>query len=172
MKDILECKKITILGPCGSGKSWLAAKLGELLGLPVHHLDYYYLKPNWVTEDKVVICNKIDEITKGASWVIDGNYRRNVENRFDCSDTVIILNLPAEFCIENVKNRAGKKRIGLPPYLEGAPDDIDYLIKHITEFPERMKNTFSLMKKFNNKTIEFTSREQVNEFIKSIESNK
>lgn len=40
--------KIMIIGANGSGKSTFSRKLGELLQLPVYHLDLYFWKPGWV----------------------------------------------------------------------------------------------------------------------------
>ena len=40
-------KRILIIGSGGAGKSTLAVKLSELLGLDVVHLDSYFWNPNW-----------------------------------------------------------------------------------------------------------------------------
>lgn len=41
-------ERILVLGPCGAGKSTLAAQLGKRLDLPVIHLDSEYWRPGWV----------------------------------------------------------------------------------------------------------------------------
>ncbi len=40
--------KIMVIGSSGSGKSTFSRKLGEILSLPVYHLDLYYWKPGWI----------------------------------------------------------------------------------------------------------------------------
>ncbi|WP_369974648.1 hypothetical protein [Paraliobacillus sp. X-1268] len=40
-------RKIMIIGSGGSGKSTLAKTLGEILDIPVYHLDAYFWKPGW-----------------------------------------------------------------------------------------------------------------------------
>jgi adenylate kinase family enzyme len=40
-------KRIAIIGSGGSGKSTLARNLGDVLGLPVYHLDNLYWQPAW-----------------------------------------------------------------------------------------------------------------------------
>ena len=40
-------QRIIIIGCGGAGKSTLARKLGEVLDLPVVHLDQLFWKPNW-----------------------------------------------------------------------------------------------------------------------------
>jgi adenylate kinase family enzyme len=41
-------KRILILGASGTGKSTLARRIGESLGLPVVHLDAINWNPGWV----------------------------------------------------------------------------------------------------------------------------
>ena len=41
-------ERIAIIGPGGAGKSTLARRLGERLGLPVIHLDAEHWRPGWV----------------------------------------------------------------------------------------------------------------------------
>jgi len=40
-------RRILVIGIAGGGKSTLALKLGEVLGLPVIHLDAIFWKPGW-----------------------------------------------------------------------------------------------------------------------------
>lgn len=41
-------RRIAVVGCGGAGKTRFAAELGQLLGLPVIHLDRFYWKPCWV----------------------------------------------------------------------------------------------------------------------------
>ena len=47
---------IAIDGMCGSGKSFLAREIGEMLGIPVFHMDDYYLPFDRRPEDWLHIC--------------------------------------------------------------------------------------------------------------------
>ena len=40
--------RIQVIGPTNAGKSTLAARLGEVLGIPATDLDALYWKPDWV----------------------------------------------------------------------------------------------------------------------------
>jgi adenylate kinase family enzyme len=41
-------RRVLVIGSGGSGKSTVAAQLGELLELEVNHLDKFYWNPGWV----------------------------------------------------------------------------------------------------------------------------
>ena len=166
--DLKKRKKISIVGPCGSGKSFLAKELGRILNLPIHHIDCYFWQPGWVGLDRQLLVERIKEITDGDEWVIDGTYTRTFEDRFERSDVIIFLNFPIDFCIESVKGRHGKKRTCLPEYLEEREDGIEELIWHANRFPEKMKEFAHLFEKYKCKIVEYNSREQVNEMLDSL----
>ena len=57
-------KRILIMGCAGCGKSTLAKELGQILILPVYHLDVYYWQPGWVETEKEIFIAKQEEILK------------------------------------------------------------------------------------------------------------
>ena len=67
-------QRVLIVGPCGAGKSTLAAELGPIFGLPVYHMDQLNWKPGWVESSKGEILEKLAEITASERWLIDGTY--------------------------------------------------------------------------------------------------
>lgn len=85
-------KKITILGNPGAGKSTLAKQLGEILSIPVYHMDSIYWKPNWQPLDTDELIQRHNEILKQDSWIIDGNYSSTLPKRLEDADTIIFLN--------------------------------------------------------------------------------
>ena len=56
-------QRILIIGPCGAGKSTLAAELGPRLGLPVYHMDQLNWKAGWIESSKDEIREKLAAIT-------------------------------------------------------------------------------------------------------------
>lgn len=56
-------QRVLIVGPCGAGKSTLAAQLGPILGLPIYHMDQLNWKPGWVESSKDEIREKLATIT-------------------------------------------------------------------------------------------------------------
>ena len=45
-------RRILVVGCCGAGKTTLSRELGEILRIPVYHLDRYFWKPGWVEDSK------------------------------------------------------------------------------------------------------------------------
>lgn len=97
--------RIAIIGSAGSGKSTLSQKLGEILSLPVVHLDRFYWKPNWTP----TVNDEWDEFVKDAvsedQWIIDGNYTRTLGIRLSEADAVIFLDMPRLLCIYRIIKR-------------------------------------------------------------------
>ena len=92
-------KRIMVLGAPGSGKTVLSKRLGEVLGLPVYHLDALMWEENWV-EKPLYEMEKIQNgIIFRDSWIADGYYHKIADRRFERADTVIILDIPRCTCI-------------------------------------------------------------------------
>jgi len=172
--DFLSLKRISVIGMAGSGKSTLAMKLGTLLNLPVHHLDCYYWKENWVTSEDEEFIERIKVVAGGNKWIIEGNYRGTMIDRFERSDLIIFLDYDFDFCIQSVKDRRNQKeRIGLPKYLEdndkAFKEFIDYLYN---EYPEKMETIIRpLIKQYEHKLLVFKNREELKVFLDTL-SNK
>jgi adenylate kinase family enzyme len=84
-------ERILVLGPCGAGKSWLAARLGEKLGLPVIHLDKEYWRAGWVEPDPDEWAARVEELIAHPRWVMDGNYGGTLARRLERTDLVVNL---------------------------------------------------------------------------------
>jgi adenylate kinase family enzyme len=163
--------KITIIGPCGSGKSTLAIKLGEILHLPVYHIDCLYHKPNGATEDKDILLQKVKAIADTDKWIIDGLFKRSYELRFECAEAVIFLDFDEDFCIKSVTERQDENtHIGLPEYYEYKQSGLDRIVNvHIKGFAEIKKNIIlPLCEKYPEKVIVFKNRKQVDTAVRAL----
>ena len=157
-------KKIIVIGCPGSGKSTLSEKLSSCINIPIYHLDNIY----WL-EDKSVISKeefleKLEQIMKNETWIIDGNYSATIELRLQNCDTVIFLDYDTQICLNGIEERKGKKRTDIP-WVETEPNtEFIELIKTFgsTKRPQIME----LLKKYKDKQIYiFKNREQAAQFL-------
>jgi len=164
INSIVGCKKISIIGPVASGKSTLARRLGEILDLPVFHLDCIWNLPNGEKECPDILMDKIKNKMREDKWIIDGNYRSSLARRFDTSELVIWLNFSLEFCLESAASRHRHgKWTGQPEYFS-APKDAP-----LFSVEENLKTAkhyiIPLAEKYREKVFELTTRTQIDAMI-------
>jgi adenylate kinase family enzyme len=82
-------QRIMILGSGGAGKSTLARQLGDVLSLPVTHIDQLFWQPQHA-------------VVTQPQWIMDGNYTSTLDIRLAHADTVIVLNMPRWLCLYRV----------------------------------------------------------------------
>lgn len=89
-------KKIIVLGRTASGKTTLANKLGKILDIQVHHLDKIFWKDNGDHLHQVEFIEKVNEIMKKPTWIIDGDNPRSktLDMRIANADTIIFYDIP------------------------------------------------------------------------------
>src|SRR6185503_9986356 len=67
-------QRVLVIGSGGSGKSTVAAQLGELLNLELHHLDKFFWSPGWVKPEPDQWIKTVTDLMDRDSWIMDGNY--------------------------------------------------------------------------------------------------
>ena len=130
-------QRILVIGSGGAGKSTFSPKLGEILGLPVIHLDTLFWKPGWVETPKDEWANRIATEIQRPRWIIDGNFGGTMELRLAACDTVIFLNLSRWVCLWRVLYRRIKyHRKGRPDMTAGCPEQLDLeFLKWVWNYP-------------------------------------
>ncbi|NRB39552.1 MAG: AAA family ATPase [Pseudomonadales bacterium] len=102
-------RKILILGNSGAGKSTLSKKLSADDNLAHLDLDILAFKKDSPMQRRAVH-ESIQEIKifleENDSWVIEGGYADIFEQLLNDANEMIFLDLPAEACQENARNRA------------------------------------------------------------------
>ena len=98
-------RRVLVIGSGGSGKSTVAAKLGELLKLEVNHLDKFYWSSGWVKPEPDEWIRKVTELVERDSWIMDGNYSGTLDLRLRKCDTIVFLDLPRLVCLWRIVKR-------------------------------------------------------------------
>lgn len=135
-------QRIMVMGvSAGAGKSTLARKVGDRLGIDVYHLDTFYWKPGWVEASEEEFAGKQKEVVKQDEWIMEGNYSGTYEIRAEHADTIIYVELPLSICLYRVVkrwwNNRGKTRSDLGT---GCEEKLDFeFLKFIVTTYHRRK---------------------------------
>ena len=131
-------KRILILGPSGSGKSTLAERVGQILKIPVIHLDRHYWNPNWQVTPAEEWTEKVKDLISKERWVIDGNYKTTLVMRTKRADSIIFIDFPRRISylrifLRFLRNR-GRSRSTVA---EGCEEKIDWeFLEWIWTYPK------------------------------------
>jgi hypothetical protein len=94
-------QRVAILGRGAAGKSVLAARLGQITGLPVIELDPLFWKPGPNATPPAEWAHTQSELVRAEAWIIDGDlgpYDTALGARLAAADTVIVLDFPLVRC--------------------------------------------------------------------------
>lgn len=100
-KEILN--KILIVGDAGRGKSTLASKLSQKLGIPHYSTDDFYYEVKFTkVRDRPESITKISEIFKKEKWIVEGTTEYLLEPGLHSADIIIHLkykNISAQWAV-------------------------------------------------------------------------
>lgn len=136
-------QRILVIGSSGAGKSTLAVRMGEILKLPVIHLDAHFWNPGWVETPRDLWRAIQERLIQGDRWIIDGDFLRDLDLRLQRADTVVLMEFPRLQCLIGVFRRwlqfVGRTR---PDMAEGCPEKIDTeFVLWVWRFPRRRQRT-------------------------------
>lgn len=160
-------KRVIVIGSPGAGKSIFSRKLRDKTGLPLHYLDMIWHLPDRTTISREEFDERLSEILKTDSWIIDGNYGRTIEMRLKYCDTVFLLDYPLDVCLAGVKARVGMKREEIP-WVEHELDE--EFRQWIMDFPNtKLPQIYQLLEKYGEgKEVHiFRSRDDANNYLKN-----
>ncbi|OBZ18531.1 AAA family ATPase [Bacillus sp. FJAT-27264] len=147
--------KIMIIGSNGSGKSTFSRELGEILQLPVYHLDLYFWKPGWIQIPNEEWVDLIKDLVEREEWIIDGYYGRTLDIRMQAADVIVLFDLSPWITTYRVIKRRiqyhGKSR---PDLNEECPESIDWqFIKYGWNFRrDRLPGIMDKLRNYSDQT--------------------
>lgn len=160
-------KKAIVIGCPGAGKSTFSRQLRDRTGLPLYYLDMINHKPDRTTVSREEFDRRLAEIMSSDRWIIDGNYNRTLEMRFEKCDAVFLLDFPTEICLAGAAERIGKKREDMP-WTETELDE--EFRQWILDFPrDGLPKIYELISKYKDKKAIyiFRSREDIKDYFEN-----
>ncbi|MEV0898184.1 topology modulation protein [Actinoplanes sp. NPDC049802] len=162
--------RIAIIGCGGSGKTVLANRLADHLGLTVTSLDALYYDDQWnpTPMDKFAAIQR--ELVAADRWIIEGNYASTLPIRLERADTVVFLDLPARTCLWGIAQRRRRYRGG--QHNDGVYDRITWsFIKYVIGYRRSMRPRVNALVAEHGQQaryVQLTSRRQANRFLDQI----
>lgn len=144
-------QKIIVLGCSGSGKSTFSKRLHDITGLPLFHLDNIWWRPDRTHITRDEFDRKLDKILQTDKWIVDGDYSRTYEVRFQACDTVIFLNYSFEECMNGIIERVGKERSDIPWIEQKLDPELVKLVQNYEK--DNLPLITALMEKYSDKNI-------------------
>jgi hypothetical protein len=97
----MTMQRVVILGRGGAGKSTVARRLGELVGLSVIELDKYFWQPDLTPLSRQKWIEVQQKLASQSRWIMDGDLGPYdvLPVRFAVADTVLLLDFPLWLCM-------------------------------------------------------------------------
>jgi adenylate kinase family enzyme len=87
-------QRISVIGTSGSGKTTVARRAAEALGVPHIELDALHWGPDWEEAPPEVFMERVSDAIHVDRWVVDGNYSKVRDIVWGRADTVLWLDYP------------------------------------------------------------------------------
>ena len=107
--DVRRARRVLCFGATGSGKSTMAARLGERLGLPVTLVDDLCWEPGWVQRAREQIDASVLPVLDGDAFVIDSVYRFHNARALTRVDVIIALDYDRHVSLARLARRTWRR---------------------------------------------------------------
>ena len=171
--------RISIIGYSSSGKSTLAQNLGNILNIPVLHLDKVNFLPEWKERNKEESKKIVEDFIKNNNeFIIEGNYIKFVYDlRMKLSDKIIFLDFDRITCLFQAFQRYNKYKGKVRDSMtEGCYEKLDWdFIKWILfdgRNEEKINRYNKIIEEYKDKIIILKNRKEVDDFVEKIKINK
>jgi len=161
--------KILIVGDASRGKSTLASKISEKLGIPHHSTDDFYYEVKFSkVRNRPESIEQIKEIFKNDKWIIEGTTKHLIEPGLNSADKIIHL---------RYKNILAQWAILLKRYFKRDNETIRgtfKLMKHVLYkkyhlgYRKSKPTPTEIIDSYKHKVVTLSSFKEIDDFIKSL----
>jgi adenylate kinase family enzyme len=112
-------KRINVVGTSGVGKSSFSQKLAEKLNYKYIEMDQIFWEPNWTQPSDETFFARMQMALMSENWVLDGNYTRTLQIKWEKVDVVIWLDYSFVRTLSQAILRAIKRSLTKEELWEG-----------------------------------------------------
>src|SRR5476649_2095944 len=163
--------RTVIIGNSGSGKSRLAESLSSFHSLPVIHLDQIFWMPGGFNEKKSKdeAIREVEQKREENSWIVEGVFGELAELFLPRAQTLVYLDMDWATCQSGLKSLGSESSRQLDPVK--AEENFSKLLLWAEQYWTRTNlcshaGHFRLFSDFTGPKLKFTSRAEVDDFIK------
>lgn len=142
----VKARRILVYGVTGSGKSMLAARLGQAVGVPWTSVDNLTWRPGWqqvpVQEQRALV----EGICAGESWLLDTAYGTWLEVPLARADVVVGLDYPRAVSFGRLLRRTATRMVDRKPICNGNTETLrqalsrdSILLWHVRSFAHKRR---------------------------------
>ena len=167
--------RVLIVGNVGAGKSWLARRLSERLGVPRTPMDRFNWEPggHYVQRPRVAVLADIEAVAGQDRWILEGVYGWIAAALASRASCLLWLDLPLEICRQGVLERGPEnvEHIGQ----SAAEAQLAELLAWAAGYPERDDETSrrghrGIFNGFAGEKRRFTTRAEVAAWLGDIDA--
>ena len=101
--------RIAVAGVSGAGKTTLADRIADRLGLPRTELDSLYHGPDWTPRETFV--DDVRAVLDRPAWVVEWQYRQVRAMILDRAELLVWLDLPTPVVMRQLTRRTLRRRV-------------------------------------------------------------
>jgi adenylate kinase family enzyme len=171
-------KRIVVIGPSGAGKSMLSRQLGEILDLPVIHLDAEHWRPGWEEPPMPWWIQRTRELAQRGRWIIDGNFGNTMSERLSYADAVIFLDFSRWRCLWQVIKRVithrGRTRPDMGPDCPERWDweFIEYVFNYNDDHRPNVLRRLAALDTRSKHVVVLRNRREVEAFVAELQASR
>jgi adenylate kinase family enzyme len=168
--------RMVIVGNSGSGKTWLAARLADLHGIPVVHIDDIFWEPGGFDQrrPREVVLSMIQEAKAKDSWIAEGVFGELAEQFFDRAGSLVWLDIDWPTCQARLLKRGSesKKHMMRTQSEEGLKNLVEWASRYYERTNARsFAGHRKLMETFPGQKIHLTSEAEVIRMMELIQQS-
>lgn len=165
-----KVKKIHIIGGAGSGKTYLARMLSDILATPAADLDNLFWDKSYGTKkDPAIRDRELEAVLSGEAWIIEGVYYAWLDSSFEKADQIIALHTNVYVRQTRIIIRFLKRKLFILPTKHESLKDLVQLLKWNAKFDTtHLAKALRKLEMYEEKVIHIYNKKDLNQFLESI----